>query len=58
MTTGEYIRKLRKSHDMTQEDLGKMLSPPVNRQLSRSGNQDWYRISKRLTLNRWLGYLM
>ena len=31
MTTGEYIRKLRKSHDMTQEDLGKMLSPPVNR---------------------------
>jgi transcriptional regulator with XRE-family HTH domain len=31
MTTGEYIRKLRKEHDLTQEELGKMLSPPVNR---------------------------
>jgi len=31
MTMGEYIRQLRKNHDMTQEELGQKLVPPVNR---------------------------
>lgn len=31
MTMGEYIRNLRKKNNMTQEQLGKKLSPPVNR---------------------------
>ena len=31
MTMGEYIKWLRKNHDLTQEELGQKLSPPVNR---------------------------
>ena len=31
MTMGEYIRKLRKEHDLTQDELGQKLNPPVNR---------------------------
>ena len=31
MTMGEYIKLLRKNHDMTQEELGQRLNPPVNR---------------------------
>ncbi len=31
MTMGEYIRQLRSEHDITQEQLGKMLIPQVNR---------------------------
>lgn len=31
MTMGEYIKQLRKNHDLTQEELGKKLDPPVNR---------------------------
>jgi repressor LexA len=31
MTMGEYIKKLRKEHDLTQDELGQKLNPPVNR---------------------------
>lgn len=31
MTMGEYIKQLRKNHDLTQEELGQRLKPPVNR---------------------------
>ena len=31
MTMGEYIRQLRKNHDLTQEELGQRLNPSVNR---------------------------
>lgn len=31
MTMGEYIKKLRLEHEWSQEELGKMLIPPVNR---------------------------
>lgn len=31
MTMGEYIKLLRKNCDLTQEELGQKLSPPVNR---------------------------
>lgn len=31
MTMGEYIRQLRKNNDMTQEELGQKLDPPINR---------------------------
>ena len=31
MTMGEYIKQLRKNHDLTQEELGQKLNPPVNR---------------------------
>ena len=31
MTMGEYIKMLRIDHEWTQEELGKKLSPPVNR---------------------------
>ena len=32
MNAGRIIRNLRREHDMTQEELGKMLTPRVNRQ--------------------------
>ena len=31
VTMGEYIKQLRRNHDLTQEELGQKLNPPVNR---------------------------
>lgn len=31
MIMGEYIKKLRKEHDLTQDELGQKLNPPVNK---------------------------